>query len=607
MKSANLLIPFLALLTLYSCSTKPTLVIPDNLSKEFENEMELVNSYIDYYQYDSAEAHLLAYYPKLTTPHEKAVHFCIQARIMFHNNLNNLAKDNISKAEELSKNVNNKYLSAHIYTLKGIYFRRTEQYDSALYYYKHALGKVEPLVTHPIYCEYYYIASKMGAAYLGSEKLDSAIYYAQLSNRTLPKKGPHYYYAINYGIIGNALLKQKKYNEAKNYFEMGLSHSKEHIQVAHSLFIGLIEISKIERNKDEFNKWVNLGIELQKQQLVSLTNLQKFSNSVLDNTELFYSLENYTNTIKMLDRYYSKAIEVESNHQIDVLTRYYQELENTNKIIELDKQKQHQIAQFRYSIFIVVIIFILITSLVLYSRSRIKQEYLLSKIEIQKKINALEQEKIVAKQKAIETERSRMSRELHDDIGSSMSSLKIYLRLALKEVNLKIEKTEDLIRKSLNEITIIEENLGDLIWAVYSYKSNFENLVLRMKQYAFDTLAAKEIESTFIHPEDLLAIKIPIDYTKNILLMFKEFVNNTAKYSDATKFHFEVIKEGDILTLIFEENGKGFDPDGIQYGKGVQNMRLRSEAMNAQLSFKTSPGEGTRVELIIPIPPVEID
>src|SRR5690606_26766925 len=355
------------------------------------------------------------------------------------------------------------------------------------------------------------------------------------------------------------------------------------------------------------NKWVNLGIELQKQQLVSLTNLQKFSNSVLDNTELFYSNEDYTKTIKMLDRYYSKAIEVESNHQIDVLTRYYQELENTNKIIELDKQKQQQIAQFRNSIFIVVIIFILITSLVLYSRSRIKQEYLLSKIEIQKKINALEQEKIVAKQKAIEAERSRMSRELHDDIGSSMSSLKIYLRLALKEVNLKIEKTEDLIRKSLNEITIIEENLGDLIWAVYSYKSNFENLVLRMKQYAFDTLTAKEIESTFIHPEDLLAIKIPIDYTKNILLMFKEFVNNTAKYSDATKFHFEVKKENEILTLLFEENGKGFDPDGIQYGKGVQNMRLRAEAMNAKLSFKTSPGKGTSIQLVIPIPPVEID
>lgn len=591
----------------FSCNNITEESVPDSISKEFEKEMELVNTYIDYYQYDSAEAHLLAYYPKIQTPHEKAVHFCIQARIMFHNNLNNLAKDNILKAENLSKDLNNQLLSSHILTLKGIYFRRIEKYDSALYYYNKALNKVEPLITHPIYCEYYYIASKMGSAYLGTNELDSAIYYAELSNKTLPTDGPKYYYAINYGIIGNALLRRKEYNEAKNYFEMGLSHAKEHIQVAHSLLIGLIEISKIERNKVEFNKWVNLGIELQKQQLVSLTNLQKFSNSVLDNTELFYSNEDYTKTIKMLDRYYSKAIEVESNHQIDVLTRYYQELENTNKIIELDKQKQQQIAQFRNSIFIVVIIFILITSLVLYSRSRIKQEYLLSKIEIQKKINALEQEKIVAKQKAIEAERSRMSRELHDDIGSSMSSLKIYLRLALKEVNLKIEKTEDLIRKSLNEITIIEENLGDLIWAVYSYKSNFENLVLRMKQYAFDTLTAKEIESTFIHPEDLLAIKIPIDYTKNILLMFKEFVNNTAKYSDATKFHFEVQKENEMLTLIFEENGIGFDPDGIQYGKGVQNMRLRADAMKAQLSFSTSPGKGTRVQLVIPIPPVEKD
>ena len=256
--------------------------------------------------------------------------------------------------------------------------------------------------------------------------------------------------------------------------------------------------------------------------------------------------------------------------------------------------------------FILILFAILLTCIgvllvMLFFAGKRNQKFNHQHIDSEIRIKLLEQEKIMSHKKAVAKERARISKELHDDIGSSISSLKIYQNLALKEFDSNPQKAIQYLNKSMYEISIIEESLSDLIWAIYSKNKTSEDLLLRMKQYAFDTLSAKEIESSFSYPDFIKEIQLPIEYRKNLLLLFKEFVNNTAKYSEASTFSFQVNADQNQVTVHFMDNGKGFNIDEVRRGKGLTNMKIRADDMHAAYFYHTKPGEGVRLTLIIPI------
>jgi signal transduction histidine kinase len=83
--------------------------------------------------------------------------------------------------------------------------------------------------------------------------------------------------------------------------------------------------------------------------------------------------------------------------------------------------------------------------------------------------------------------------------------------------------------------------------------------------------------------------------------LFKEAVNNAAKYSQCSNLHIRLLWEGDALQLEIADDGKGFAEDGLKSGNGLKNMRERAASMLARLRIDSAVGQGTRIGLDLPI------
>jgi signal transduction histidine kinase len=120
-----------------------------------------------------------------------------------------------------------------------------------------------------------------------------------------------------------------------------------------------------------------------------------------------------------------------------------------------------------------------------------------------------------------------------------------------------------------------------------------------MKEFCGEILEPKDIAYSFENVELLSGISLDIESRKNLFLIFKEIINNAAKYSEATRITIVFCKNHNGWRMNIADNGKGFDSQVAKKGNGLINIRKRAEAMNAGLNLKTNPGEGTTVGIEI--------
>ena len=127
--------------------------------------------------------------------------------------------------------------------------------------------------------------------------------------------------------------------------------------------------------------------------------------------------------------------------------------------------------------------------------------------------------------------RNSIADDLHDDIGSTLSSISIMSELA----KAKSPEASPLLA-SIGESTIsMQENMSDIVWAIKSENDRFENVLQRMNQFASEILDAKNIALDFTSDASLSTSRLTMKQRKNLYLFFKEAINNAAKHSDAKK------------------------------------------------------------------------
>jgi two-component system, NarL family, sensor histidine kinase UhpB len=91
------------------------------------------------------------------------------------------------------------------------------------------------------------------------------------------------------------------------------------------------------------------------------------------------------------------------------------------------------------------------------------------------------------------------------------------------------------------------------------------------------------------------------DQRKNLFLIFKETVNNAAKYSQASKIEINLLRQNHSLVMSIKDNGQGFDEQTIKAGNGLRNLRERAKEINGTLELRSAIGKGTEVVLEVPI------
>lgn len=211
----------------------------------------------------------------------------------------------------------------------------------------------------------------------------------------------------------------------------------------------------------------------------------------------------------------------------------------------------------------------------------------------------------VRRQKRIELEkiRDRLSRDLHDDIGSTLSSISMLTKSARRRL---LENDGKALSESLEKIgdrtTRLLENMSDIIWNVKPENDSLDLVLARMREYASSVLESKRIPFDIDFPESTEGESLSLEIKNNLYMIFKEAVNNSMKYSECTHIYIQFKIDKGVMELTITDNGKGFDPDtvsstGLLGGNGLNNMRKRAEDMEARLEIKSAPGKGTTVYL----------
>jgi ligand-binding sensor domain-containing protein len=193
--------------------------------------------------------------------------------------------------------------------------------------------------------------------------------------------------------------------------------------------------------------------------------------------------------------------------------------------------------------------------------------------------------------------RNRLHRDLHDDIGATLSSVKAYSEI-LKD-NPDNPLIAELIRDNSAEMI---ERLEVIAWATNPQHDNFKSLKNRMIKFAAPLCHSKniqcDIESEGLNEEVL----IPGEIRQNIFLVFKEAMNNMMKYAEATACSTSMFIQHNRFVMQIKDNGKGFEGAVKESGNGLKNMQKRTEELNGKFYVESSAVIGTVVSIRIPYP-----
>lgn len=203
----------------------------------------------------------------------------------------------------------------------------------------------------------------------------------------------------------------------------------------------------------------------------------------------------------------------------------------------------------------------------------------------------------IRRQAEMEKMRQQISRDLHDDIGSTLSSINIMSQLAMKETGSSSTQLQKIAAYS----STMMESMSDMVWSINPRNDSLEQMVVKMKEFAAEILEPKNIQYDIKAEDTLNAIKLDVEKRKNLFLIFKEAINNAAKYSEASQVEIDLTRENGSLNLRVRDNGNGFDEKTIAHGNGLKNMADRAHSMNGSWRQQTAPGKGTSIIVQVPL------
>lgn len=207
-----------------------------------------------------------------------------------------------------------------------------------------------------------------------------------------------------------------------------------------------------------------------------------------------------------------------------------------------------------------------------------------------------------------QTIRNKIAQDLHDNVGSTLSSISVYSQVA--KIYNEQERPGDL-QQTLEKISTTSgemiSEMNDIVWAINPRNDNMDTILLRMESYARPLLASQGIGFYFEVDALLKQVNLEMTRRKNFYLIFKETVNNALKYADCKNLWVRITVKYHQVELTIKDDGKGFDlvkaaihASQSLSGNGLRNMEMRAAEMNGTLTINTEPGKGTTIRLHFP-------
>lgn len=223
---------------------------------------------------------------------------------------------------------------------------------------------------------------------------------------------------------------------------------------------------------------------------------------------------------------------------------------------------------------------------------REREEFLLREANL--KAITIEKEKELEKQKI----RNRIAQDLHDEIGSNLSSISLMSDLVQKAEKVDFESIEKI--KRIHKVAKdSSQAMRDIVWITNSTSDNLKDLITKMNEVANDMLGT--IKWSFEFPKDYPENNLTPETKRNVFFIYKEALNNIIKHSGATNVFIKLKIRDKSLLLAIKDNGRGFSPGTGFSGNGLKNMENRAKEIHGILKLKSSPGKGTTLALAVNI------
>lgn len=215
------------------------------------------------------------------------------------------------------------------------------------------------------------------------------------------------------------------------------------------------------------------------------------------------------------------------------------------------------------------------------------------------------------RQRALERERARIARDIHDDLGASLTRISMLSQSVRAEVNGQPEAADDLdqIYNTARELT---RAMDEIVWAVNPKHDTLDSLVTYLGRFAQNFLSAAGIRCRLDVPVNLPSLALTAEVRHNVFLAFKEALHNTVKHAQATEVRISLQLLSQGFALVVADNGCGFEWQALKTrtngpgdnlrpssGNGLANMQKRLDEIAGCCEWETAPGEGTRVRFLV--------
>lgn len=208
---------------------------------------------------------------------------------------------------------------------------------------------------------------------------------------------------------------------------------------------------------------------------------------------------------------------------------------------------------------------------------------------------------VMRQQEALEQERARIARDLHDQLGANLTQVALLGEMAETDKNLpeEVEEHAQQIYQTARETT---RALDEIVWAVNPSNDTLEGLASYSGKYAQEYFALAGLRYRVDMPNQLPEVNLPPEVRHNVFLAFKESVNNVVKHAQATEARVRLRLENGSFTFEIEDNGKGLAGAEQKSGRnGLRNMQKRMEDVGGSFSIGPAAAQGTLVRLTAPV------
>jgi len=493
------------------------------------------------------------------------------------------AFEKVLELHQLLLKSNNAPWKAWEFGLISTLYLSIEDFKTALVYDRQKYQIIKPR----------YYGDLIGSAELFSlnQQFDSAKYYYQFIDTSNDLRALRFYLVT----VGEYYFLQGKYDKALPNFLRGLSYHKQ-FNDRNQVMGTLVKLAKVYDSVHDYASAFKYAHE-------ALTTAQQTGarQFIRDCYHILYSVYDHWHQTDSALSYHKKYVAIKDSINSDQVAAKLVAYNFDQKIELLNKEKQIQQVQLQKqsllrNILIASIIILLLLAAVVIRNIILKRKN--EKQSLEHKLQLQQLESKIESQQALLNERLRIGRELHDDIGSTLSGIVLYSHLAENQIQTQnsdeVEQSLNVIQQSANNMV---NRLSDIVWSVSPEHNSVKNLVQKLEEYAKEMARVKNIQVNVNVPECLAEVQLPVEILHNINLLCKESINNAVKYSNASLLELSVTHSDHLIEFIISDNGEGFDIATIKKGNGLMNIQKRADEIGAKLCVRSVPMQGTTISL----------